>query len=130
MQIHPDKVLRDSSADSDRCLAISGRIPCNTNAWLEILPLAFHTGIAVESGITRIAETGWRAGNDFTLNTFVEIIEAECIDIRVSELHGHEWRPAKPIVQRQFTCGFPRVLNVSGEIVLRQVFGIRIGLVK
>src|SRR4030095_3827876 len=130
MQVHANKVMRDSSAETNGHLSVSRRIPSNSYAWFQIFPLAFHSGFAVEALIAGIAKARRSTRYDLALDTFVKVIEAEGVHISIRELHRKEWRPAEPIVECQPTGDLPGVLKIEGEVILRQVFGIGIRLVK
>src|SRR5215831_7390395 len=128
MQVHADEVISNAAAHTYCHLAVSFRIPGNADAGFQVFPLAPHSGLAVETGITGITKAGRSAGNDLALDAFVEIFQRERVNVAIGELHWHEWRPAKSVVQRELSCSLPCVLQIKGEIVLRQVFRIRVRL--
>ena len=86
VKIHADEVVRDSSPDPNRCLAISCRVPRDAGSRLEILPLALHPRLSMKSWIAGIAETRRRIRNYRTLNPLVEVRKAEGVNIGVTEL--------------------------------------------
>src|SRR5215831_13315199 len=130
MEVHADKVISNSAAQTDDHLAVSRWIPCNAGPRLQVFPLALHSGFSVEARITGITEARRCARDDFALDALVEILQAERVNVAVCKLHRHEWSPAKSIVQRELACRLPCVLQIERKIVLRQVFRIRIGLVQ
>src|SRR5262249_17236868 len=130
MEVHADEVIRNAAAHAYCHLAVSCRIPGKPGTRLQVFPFALHFGVAVEAGIDGITEARRSAGSDLALNAFVEILQRERVNVAVAELHWHERRPAKSIVQRQLSRSLPGVLQIKGEIVLRQVFRIRVRLVK
>src|SRR3989442_8687834 len=77
VQIHPDEIVCNSTTHADGCLAVSRRIPRNSDAWFQVFPLALYSRFRVEAWIASITEACRSTSNDLTLNTFVNKIVAE-----------------------------------------------------
>src|SRR5262245_42160242 len=116
MKVHADEVIRNAAAHAYCHLAVSCGIPGNADAGFQVFRLALHSGLTVKTGITGVTEARRSAGDDLALNAFVEIFQRERVNVAVAELHWHERRPAKSIVQRQLSRSLPGVLQIKGEI--------------
>src|SRR5207249_4678215 len=57
VQILPDEVVGDGTADPDRCLAGTRRIPGQSGSRFQISQFPLHPGVAVEPRVARIAES-------------------------------------------------------------------------
>src|SRR5215813_4484723 len=116
----------DSAAETDCRFAVTGSVPCNSNAGLQISPLLVHSGLAMESGIARKGETGRGCRDYLALDSVVEIRKAEVVNVAILELHRHERRPTDSVIHGEFPRGFPRVLRIERKVVLSQI--LRIGV--
>src|SRR5215467_1568352 len=120
----------DAAAEADCRLAVARGIPCNSKSGLEIPPLLVHSGLAMESWIARERETGRRRWNRLALDSVIEVRETEVVNVTVLELHRHERRPTDSVIDGEFPRSFPRVLRIKRKVVLSQIFGIGVRLMK
>src|SRR5579883_1838912 len=113
MQVLLDKVMRDSSAYSNRGLSAPRRIPREANARIEVLVVGRYTRFAVEAGIAGVSEAWRRVGNYRAFLVRVESGEAEVIQIALRESHRQERLPAKAVGHCEFRVDLPCILRVK-----------------
>src|SRR5262245_44586439 len=113
MQVLPDEIMRDPGANADRHLAITGGIPRQCHAGIQILVVVRHAGFAMKSGILGIRETRRRVRDDSASLASLEPGQAEAINIALFELHREEWLPPDAVCHGPFGRNLPRILPIK-----------------
>ena len=110
---------------ADRRLAVAQRIPGQSNARPEVVPVGQHAGLAGEARVAGEIEARRRIREHRALRTRLEARHVELIDRAVHELLREERLPPNAVVQRQARPDPPGVLRVQPDVFLLHVERVR-----
>ena len=125
VELRVHELVRLAICGAHRGPARARRIPRNTDARPEIVPVGQHPGLRREVLVTGEVQPGRPVREHRAPRAGLEPVQVELIDGAVDQLLREERLPAQAIVQRQARADSPRVLRIQPQRLPFHVEGVR-----